>query len=147
MTSKLPSGTGIKSMLKSGGNVNQGTKGVKYKAPIRTSIEQNCSITVVKKKRTRDDVRVRASISSSQSISSSLGCAIPVAISTVLQFWTIPPQMPGVTVFIAGPILLILIVVVGVDSAISGSMTIPLAFSTLGCTLSSVMVIALGAQR
>ncbi|GKF10318.1 hypothetical protein Tco_0048244 [Tanacetum coccineum] len=59
--------------------------------------------------------------------------------------------MSGVTTFIACPSLLILvvvivIVVVGIDQTISGSMTIPLAFSTLGCTLSSMMVIALGAQ-
>ncbi|GJR01735.1 hypothetical protein Tco_0524719 [Tanacetum coccineum] len=142
MTSKLSSGIGI-----NGGNVNQGTKGRRYKAPIRTSIKQNLSITVVEKKRTRDDIRVRASISSSQSIRSSLSCTIPVAISTVLQFWTISSHMPGVTTFITCPSLLILIVVVGVDPAISDSMTIPLSFSTLGCILSSVMVIALGAQR
>ncbi|GKF80588.1 hypothetical protein Tco_0239190, partial [Tanacetum coccineum] len=93
----------------------------------------------------------RAKLSSSQSISSSLSCAIPVAISTVLQFWTIPSHMPGVTTFISCPSLLIrivvVVIVVSVDPTISGSMTIPLAFSILGCTLSSVMVIALGAQR
>ncbi|GKG15289.1 hypothetical protein Tco_0354889, partial [Tanacetum coccineum] len=129
--------------------VNQGTKGIRYKAPIRTSIKQNCSITVVDEKRTCDDVRVWASISSSQSISSSLRCAIPVTIPTVLQFWAIFLHMLGVTTFIACPSLLILvvvvIVVVGIDPTISGSMAIPLAFSTLGCTLPSVMVIALGA--
>ncbi|GJT77882.1 hypothetical protein Tco_1044607 [Tanacetum coccineum] len=133
-----------------GGNVNQGTKGIRHKAPIRSSIKQNYSITVVEKKRTRDDVRVRASISSSQSISSSLSCAIPVVIPTVLQFWAILLDVAGVTTFIACSSLLILlvvvIVVVGIDLIISGSMATPLAFSTLGCTLPSVVVIALGAQ-
>ncbi|GJT99175.1 hypothetical protein Tco_1094693 [Tanacetum coccineum] len=58
--------------------------------------------------------------------------------------------MPGVTTFIACSSLLILvvaIVVVGIGPTISGSMAIPLAFSTLGCTLPSMVVIALGAQR
>ncbi|GKG57464.1 hypothetical protein Tco_0584890, partial [Tanacetum coccineum] len=58
--------------------------------------------------------------------------------------------MPGVTTFIASSNLLILIVVVivivGIGPTISDSMDIPLAFSTLGCTLPSVMVVALGAQ-
>ncbi|GKG30919.1 hypothetical protein Tco_0423407, partial [Tanacetum coccineum] len=59
--------------------------------------------------------------------------------------------MHGVTTFIACPNLLILgvvvvIVVVGIDPTISGSMAIPLAFSTLGCTLPRVVVIALSAQ-
>ncbi|GKG08983.1 hypothetical protein Tco_0334815, partial [Tanacetum coccineum] len=58
--------------------------------------------------------------------------------------------MPGVTTFVACSSLLILvidvIVVVGIGLAINGSMAIPLAFSTLGCTLPSVMVVALGAQ-
>ncbi|GKA47565.1 retrovirus-related pol polyprotein from transposon TNT 1-94 [Tanacetum coccineum] len=150
MTSKLPSGTDIKSMLKGcGGNVNQGTKGIRYKAPIRTSIKQNCSITVVEEKRTRDDVRVRASISSSQSISSSLSCAIPVVIPMVLQFWAILLDVAGVTTFIACSCLLILVVVVvvGIDPTIIGSMTIPLAVSTFGCTLPGVVVIAFGVQR
>ncbi|GJY68720.1 hypothetical protein Tco_0471702 [Tanacetum coccineum] len=149
MTSKLSSGTGIKSI---GGNVNQGTKGIRYKAHIRTSIKQNV-LTVVEEKHTCDDVRFRDSISSSQSISSSLSCAILVAIPTVLQFWAILLDVSGVTTFIACSCLLILIVVVvvvivvGVDSTIIGSMTITLAVSTLGCTLFSVVVVALGAQR
>ncbi|GKC96069.1 hypothetical protein Tco_1161511, partial [Tanacetum coccineum] len=53
--------------------------------------------------------------------------------------------MPDVTTFIACSSLLIL-VVVGIGPTISGSIAIPLAFSTLGCTLPSVMVVALGAQ-
>nr|GEV22476.1 hypothetical protein [Tanacetum cinerariifolium] len=68
----------------SGGNVNQGTKGGRYKAPIRTSIKQDFSVTIVKKKRIRDDVRVWASIPSSQHISSSFSYAIPAAILTVI---------------------------------------------------------------
>ncbi|GKG35613.1 hypothetical protein Tco_0440767, partial [Tanacetum coccineum] len=77
----------------------------------------------VEKKRTRDDVRVQASISYSQSISSSLSYAIPVAIPTVLQFWAILLYVPGVTTFIACSCLLIL--VIGIDPTIIGSMTIP----------------------
>ncbi|GKF68941.1 hypothetical protein Tco_0198620, partial [Tanacetum coccineum] len=136
MTSKLPSGIGIKSI---GGNVNQSTKGIRYKAPIRTSIKLNCSITVVEEKRTHDDVRVRASISSPQSISSSLSYAIPVVIPMVLQFWAILLDVAGVTTFIACSCLLILVVVVvvivviGIDPTIIVSMTIPLAVSTFGC--------------
>ncbi|GKG10721.1 hypothetical protein Tco_0342121, partial [Tanacetum coccineum] len=69
----------------------------------------------------------------------------------VLQFWVILLDVSGVTTFIACPRLLILvvvvvIVVVSIDLTISGSITIPLAFSTLGCTLPSVMVISLSAQ-
>ncbi|GKA12090.1 hypothetical protein Tco_0691636, partial [Tanacetum coccineum] len=130
-----------------GGNVNQDTKGIRYKAPIRTSIKQNYSITVVEEKRTRDNVRVWASISSSQSISSSLSCAIPAVIPTVLQFWEILLDVAGVTTFIACSCLLILVVVVGIDPTIIGSMTIPLAVSTFRCTLPGAVVIALGAQR
>ncbi|GKF62299.1 hypothetical protein Tco_0182353, partial [Tanacetum coccineum] len=37
--------------------------------------------------------------------------------------------------------------VVGIDPTIIGSMTIPLAVFTLGCTLPGVVVIALSAQR
>nr|GFA63057.1 reverse transcriptase domain-containing protein [Tanacetum cinerariifolium] len=80
----------------------------------------------VKKKRTRDDVKVWASISSSQSISSSLSYAIPIAILMVLQFWAIPLYI--------------------IEPTITGSMTIPLAVFTLGCTLLDVVVITLGAQ-
>ncbi|GJY47863.1 hypothetical protein Tco_0437819 [Tanacetum coccineum] len=43
-------------------------------------------------------------------------------------------------------VVVVAIVVIGIDSTISGSMAIPLAFSTLGCTLPSMVVIALGAQ-
>ncbi|GKA81705.1 hypothetical protein Tco_0788397 [Tanacetum coccineum] len=104
---------------------------------------------VVEKKCTRDEVRVRASISSSQSISSSLSyaipVAIPVAIPTVLQIWAVLLYVSSVTTFIACPCLLIL--VVGIDPTITGSMTIPLAVFTLGCTLPDVVVIALGVQR
>ncbi|GJY69852.1 hypothetical protein Tco_0472834 [Tanacetum coccineum] len=133
-----------------GGHVNQGTKGSRYKAPIRTSIKQNYSITVVEKKHTRNDVRVWASISSSQSISSSLSYAIPASIPMVLQFWAILLDVSGIATFIACPCLLILVVVVivvGVDPIIIGSMNIPLVVSTLGCTFPSVVVVALGAQR
>nr|GEU73151.1 hypothetical protein [Tanacetum cinerariifolium] len=114
------------------------------------SIKQDFSVTVVEKKRTRDDVKVRASILSSQHISSSLSYVIPAAIHTVLQFWAILLDVSCVTTLIACSSFLIyvviVVVVVGIDSTIRGSMTIPLAFSTLGCTLPSVMVIALGAQ-
>ncbi|GJV94748.1 hypothetical protein Tco_1546325 [Tanacetum coccineum] len=69
----------------------------------------------------------------------------------VLQFWEILLDVAGVTIFIACPSLLILVFVVvsvvGIDPTISDSMAIPLAFSTLGCTLPSMVVIALGAQR
>nr|GFC88131.1 hypothetical protein [Tanacetum cinerariifolium] len=138
MTSKLPCGTGI-----SGGNVNQGTKGGRYKAPIRTSIKQDFSITVVEKEHTRDNVRVRASLSPSQRINSSLSYAFSAAIPMVLQFWAILLDVSCVTTFIACSsflILFIVIVVVSVDPTIRGSMTIPLAFSTLGCTLPNVVV-------
>ncbi|GJR82607.1 hypothetical protein Tco_0153392, partial [Tanacetum coccineum] len=71
-------------------------------------------------------------------------------IPTVLQFWAILLDVSGVTTFIACSCLLILVVfvvVVGIDPTIIGSMTIPLAVSTLRCTLSGVVVVALGAQR
>nr|GFD25849.1 hypothetical protein [Tanacetum cinerariifolium] len=133
---------------------NQGTKGGRYKAPIRTSIKQDFSVTVVEKKRTCDDVRVRASIPSSQHISYSLSYAIPAATPAVLQFWAIPLDVSYVTTLIACSsfliyvvivVVVVVVVVVGIDRTICGSMIIPLAFSTLGCTLPSVMVIALGA--
>ncbi|GKE14068.1 hypothetical protein Tco_1421645 [Tanacetum coccineum] len=59
--------------------------------------------------------------------------------------------MSDVTTFIACPNFLILvvfvvIVAVGIDPTISGSMAIPLTFFTLRCTLPCVVVIALGAQ-
>nr|GEW17494.1 hypothetical protein [Tanacetum cinerariifolium] len=132
----------------SGGNVNQGTKGGRYKAPIHTSIKRDCSIMVVEKKCTHDDVRVWASISSSQSIGLSLHYAIPVSIFAVLQFGEILFDVSGVTTFIACSCLLILVVVVvvviiGIDSTIIGRMTIPLTVSTLGGTLPGVVVIAL----
>ncbi|GJV42470.1 hypothetical protein Tco_1420910, partial [Tanacetum coccineum] len=83
---------------------------------------------------------------------SSLSCAIPVAILTVLLFWAILLDVSGVTTFIACSCLLIpivvvfvVVIVVGVDPKIIGSMTIPLAVSTLGCTLPGVVVVALGA--
>ncbi|GJV48430.1 hypothetical protein Tco_1438642 [Tanacetum coccineum] len=95
-----------------------------------------------------DDVRVRDSISSSQSIRSSLSCAIPVSIPTVLQFWAILLYVSGVTTFIACSCLLIfVVVVVGIDLTIIGCMTIPLVVSTLRCTLPGVVVITIGAQR
>nr|GFC02695.1 hypothetical protein [Tanacetum cinerariifolium] len=145
----LPSVMVIALGAQSGGNVNQGTKGGRYKAPIGTSIKQDFCITVVEKERTRDDVRVRASIPSSHHISSSLSYAIPFTIPMVLRLWTILLDVSCVTALIACSSLLISIVIVdvGIDPTIHGCMTIPLAFSTLGCTLPSVMVIALGAQR
>nr|GFB77500.1 hypothetical protein [Tanacetum cinerariifolium] len=114
-------------------------------------IKQDFSVTVVEKERTRDKVRVRVSLSPSQRINSSLSYAISAAIPMVLQFWAILLDVPCVTTFIACSSFLILVivivVVVSIDPTIRGSMTIPLAFSTLGCTLPSVVVIALGAQR
>ncbi|GJY00792.1 hypothetical protein Tco_0358944 [Tanacetum coccineum] len=87
-------------------------------------------------------------MSSSQSISSSLICAIPVAIPMVLQFWAILLDVTGVTTLIACSCLLILLlVVVVIDPTIIGSITIPLAVSTFGCTLPGVVVITLGVQR
>nr|GFA46900.1 reverse transcriptase domain-containing protein [Tanacetum cinerariifolium] len=57
-------------------------------------------------------------------------------------------MLKGVTTFIACSSLLsfVVIVVVGTGPTIRGCMTIPLAFSTLRCTLPHVMVIVLGAQ-
>nr|GFC95840.1 hypothetical protein [Tanacetum cinerariifolium] len=135
-----------------GGNVNQGNKGGRYKAPISTNIKQDFSVTVVEKERIRDNVRVRASLSPSQRINSSLSYAFSAAIPMVLQFWAILLDVSCVTTFIACSSFLILVivifvVVVGIDPTIRGSVTIPLAFSTLGCTLPSVVVIALGAHR
>ncbi|GJT31934.1 hypothetical protein Tco_0922353 [Tanacetum coccineum] len=92
-----------------------------------TGIKQIVSLSVVEKKSTVYDVRIH------------FGPQIFLDVA-------------GVTTFIACSSLLILVVVVaivviGIDPTISGSMAIPLAFSTLGCTLPSMVVIALGAQR
>nr|GFC71449.1 reverse transcriptase domain-containing protein [Tanacetum cinerariifolium] len=43
--------------------------------------------------------------------------------------------------------IIVVVVVVHIDSVITGSMTILLTVVARGCTLPSVMVVALGAQR
>nr|GEW40042.1 reverse transcriptase domain-containing protein [Tanacetum cinerariifolium] len=63
--------------------------------------------------------------------------------------FTAPP--PHVTTFISCScnliLIIVIVVIIGIDPTIFGGMTIPLAVSTLGCTLPGVMVIALGVQR